>query len=107
MAMSKRKFYRTVVSIEILSEEPLGKDLDLEDLAYAIDQGPCVGHALRLKSKKISAKQAAKALYEFASEPSFFELSDEGADLCEFCGQDCFGKGGQGCDEAQAGGFKD
>jgi len=34
------------------------------------------------------------------------DIGDDGME-CKYCGQDCFAGGGQGCDEAQAGGFPD
>ena len=49
--MTKRKFYRTVVQVEILSEEPFGfadgeseqSNLMLDNISEAITSGPCVG----------------------------------------------------------------
>lgn len=40
--MSKRIFYKTTVTVEVLHEEPLNFDT-LEDLHYAITYGDCSG----------------------------------------------------------------
>ena len=78
--MTKRIFYKTVFKIEVLSEGPID-GLSIEDIAYEIDQGSCVGGPFGpSKCKKLDGKQAADALYEWGSEPGFFGLNDRGGD---------------------------
>jgi hypothetical protein len=40
--MSKRKFYKTVFKVEVLSEEPLS-DISISDVVYQITLGDCSG----------------------------------------------------------------
>ena len=79
---STPKFYRTRLTIDILSEDtPFNGSL--EDAAYAISEGDCVGGPTTLEPTELTGKQAADALYEFASEPAFFRLDDDGEDTDE------------------------
>lgn len=76
---SKRKFYRYVYRYEVLSEDPLA-DASLSELQSLCDEGPCVGRFLENEEKKLTAKQAVKALYDTGSEPGFFQLNEKGED---------------------------
>jgi len=72
------KFYKTTVSIDILSEEPI-EELGLKSLAFEIDQGELVGGHLRFERVELTPKQAADELYAVGSEPGFFQLRDDGS----------------------------
>ena len=77
--MTKRKFYRTTFMITVLSKKKLPKDIDVEDLAYQVGDGPCVGGDLKQTSpKKLDGKQAARLLSEMGSDASFFDLTSGG-----------------------------
>ena len=77
----KRKFYKTVLQVEILSETPVNFD-NLADVAYAITEGDCCGTVKDiLNNKEISAKKCAEQLFAFGSEPGFFQLDEDGNDL--------------------------
>jgi hypothetical protein len=73
--MSARKFYRTVVSITVLSDEPLPSHWDLVEIAYDIIEGESVGYHLKREQEVLSKKQVCAALYEAGSDPSFFNLT--------------------------------
>lgn len=73
-----RKFYKTTFTIEVLSEEPLGDELTLSQIDYAITEGPCVGFTLLNRQEELTSKQMADALYEAGSDPGFFQLDDDG-----------------------------
>ena len=77
--MTKRKFYKTRFTYEVLSEEPLG-EVTLESLAEMCDSGSCVGRWWDSKEKKLDGKEAADALCDFGGEPGFFMLDDDGND---------------------------
>jgi len=81
--MTKRKFYKTVFTVEILSEEPVGQEASLEEVAYAIGEGPCSGQVKFKSEKVLDGKQAALALQVQASDPGFFRLTDKGEDADE------------------------
>jgi len=91
---SKRKFYRTIVTVEVLSEEPLD-NMGLDALHYAITDGDCVGRTHFGDPQEVEASDAADRLYEMGSEPNFFRLDDKGNDaededeearVCPECG---------------------
>jgi hypothetical protein len=77
---SKRKFYRTVVTVEVLSEQPLD-DMGLDALNYAITEGDCVGRTHFGDPQEIEPADAADRLREMGSEPGFFQLDDKGDDI--------------------------
>jgi len=80
---SKRKFYKTVYSVEVLSEEPI-EDIDafvgLKDLHYMITDGDCVGRTTFVNEVVMTGKETADALHKIASKPGFFMLDDDGND---------------------------
>ena len=79
--MSKRKFFRTVIEVVVLSEDtPIEYD-SLYDVASAIDEGDCSGSVKLVEAKKISAVEAAKGLQEQGSDPEFFHLDENGNEL--------------------------
>jgi len=79
--MSKRKFFKQKVTIEILSEDkPLSEDVSLEGIYYAITDGDCSGIVTHEAPEELNGEQAAKALMEQKSDPSFFRLTEDGED---------------------------
>ena len=78
--MTNRKFHRTIVQVEILSEEPIG-NYNLESLAHQITLGDWSGASAIVLQEELSGKEAAEALKMQASDPSFFNLTSEGNDL--------------------------
>jgi hypothetical protein len=75
--MSK-KFYKTTIMVEVLSEEPLPNDMSLQDIAFGITDGDWSGHWEISEMKPLNGKETADALVAQGSDPSFFNLSDEG-----------------------------
>ena len=87
--MTKRKFYKTVVQVTILSEEPYifdsseneQSDAMLCGIATDICSGPCVGDIKVIShDEEKTGKEMADLLYKAGSEPGFFQLDDEGND---------------------------
>ena len=75
-----RVFYKTVIQVEVLSQEPIGEP-SLEQLAYNITDGDWSG-ASKIKSiKELTGKQAAKALIKQGSDPEFFQLDEKGNEI--------------------------
>ena len=83
MAKKKsRKFYRTVVQVEVLSEEPFQEGMSLYDLASAIDDGGYSGWiTLPVQDEVHNGKEMAKLLKKQGSDPEFFNLDSDGNDL--------------------------
>lgn len=76
--MTKRKFYKTTVEIEILTEDTPYDASSLENIGYDISSGDCSGTWKITKSKTLNGKQAAKALIAQGSDPEFFGIDSLG-----------------------------
>ena len=79
--MTERKFYRTTITVTVLSEEPIPSELNLQELAYEMDEGEYVGFYPTTNIEELDGKQMAEALVKAGSEPEFFQLNDNGDDL--------------------------
>lgn len=72
-----RKFWKTTIIVEVLSEDvPLEFD-DLEEVHNAISSGACSGQYTST-SEELTGKQCADALTAQGSDPGFFQLDDNG-----------------------------
>jgi hypothetical protein len=80
---SERKFYRTVIQYEILSEEPIDDPISLEAIANECDEGGWSGQFLDTKHETLNATQTVKALIKQGSDPEFFNLNMDGEDTDE------------------------
>lgn len=76
-------FFKTVIQVEVLSEDQPVDDLDLRQIAYEIMDGDCVGASSLISKKELTGKECADELYELGSEPEFFGLDDDGISLLE------------------------
>lgn len=81
--MSTRKFFKTVVKVEVLSEDQPVRFDTLDGLHYNITEGHCSGVHNVESSEEVSAKVMAKLLQEQGSDPEFFRLSKDGKELEE------------------------
>ena len=80
MSLSKRKFYRTLVQIEILSEEPYSST-DLEKIQDDITNGHQVGEvSVVTDSELMDVKSCVERLFAVGSDPEFFCLNKHGHD---------------------------
>jgi hypothetical protein len=81
--LSKRKFYRTLIQVEILSEDPFNEwPHDLPAIDYAITNGPCSGNVTELVTdEECDGPSMVKLLKAQGSDPEFFGLTDEGEDI--------------------------
>jgi hypothetical protein len=76
--MTNRKFYRTVIQVEILSESPYTEDYNLEAIAYDIGQGDCSGRVTDIVlNEEVDGPTMSKLLLAQGSDPGFFMLDDE------------------------------
>lgn len=81
MTPSTRKFYRTVITVEVLSEEPLDPTVSLADVESAITDGDCSGDVKFTASETLTGPQTADALMKQGSDPEFFRLTENGEDV--------------------------
>lgn len=77
--ITKRKFYKRVIEVVVLSEESLDCD-SLADIQYAITEGDCSGSVTTTSDKEINGLEMAQELIAQASDPGFFELNEDGSD---------------------------
>lgn len=83
--MAHNKIYRTIFTIEVLSEgpfDPYGGDDDPFNLAainYAITEGHCVGCCERTSSKVVPDGKVHDALVALGNTGSFFDLGHDDA----------------------------
>jgi len=76
--LSERKFYRTVIQVEVLSEEPYEFN-GLEQLAQDVTSGDCSGKDTTIiDNQSVTAPEMAKMLRAQGSDPGFLGLDDEG-----------------------------
>ncbi len=80
--MIKRKFYKKVYTIEVLSDGPI-EFTSLHKLDDAIQCGECSGRRRESRIKILNGKQLVKELAEHGTSPSFFKLAEDGSDLPE------------------------
>jgi hypothetical protein len=73
MSAEKKRYYRTVVQVEILSQTPY-EFQTLEHLAADLTDGDCSGQVKVVSSQVVNGKQMAKLLFKQGSDPEFFSL---------------------------------
>ncbi len=78
--MTNRKFYKTVFTIEVLSEEPIPDTMDTSQVIFEATLGDFSMTEGERVETILNGKAAAEALKEQGSDPSFFRLNDAGVD---------------------------
>jgi hypothetical protein len=73
----KGKVYKTIVTLEVLSSEPLG-NISLEDLAYQTEQGDMSLKSEQGKSIKLTGKKAVEVILSHGTDTEFFGMDKEG-----------------------------
>ena len=74
--MSEKKFYRTVVRYEILSDEP-PLFCDLSDIDYECKWGGWSGTIIGEKTEEVSAEMMSRLLVAQGSDPEFLLGEEE------------------------------
>jgi hypothetical protein len=80
-----KKFYRTIVAIEILSEDPIG-DPNVSEIDNEIFGGDWSGESKVILSEEVSEERMAKFLIAQGSDPEFFGI--EGYEEAEDDGEE-------------------
>ena len=78
---SRRKFYRRVITIEVLSETPVSDNLSPADVWNECVNGEWSGDYTMGKNEVMDGPTMARLLRKQASDPSFFKLTAKGADM--------------------------
>jgi hypothetical protein len=76
-----RKFYKTVITLEVLSEDEPVDNWDLENIVYGMDKGNLSGVVNTQDPIELSPAAAALALIEQGSDPEFFGLDRDGNEV--------------------------
>jgi hypothetical protein len=72
----EKTFHRTVISIEVLSEEPYD-ETDLRQIRQDIISGDCSGHVEVTSKEEVSEEEIKQLLRAQGSEPGFFGIDDD------------------------------
>jgi hypothetical protein len=78
--VSERKFYRTQVTVDILSDEPVGEITDLDEIHHQITDGGWSGQISITKTEEVDGPTMATLLRGQGSDPDFFRLDADGND---------------------------
>lgn len=79
--MTKRKFYKTKIIVEIISLEPLPDTLSLEEICREANDGRHSFIWVRKPEIVLNGKQTAKNLQKQNTHPEFFSLTKNGNDV--------------------------
>jgi hypothetical protein len=92
-----RDVRRTVVQVEVFSDGPYGGDAaNLEGVAYAIDQGDCIGQVeIVTADEPVPADEVEAHLLRIGNDGAFF---DDETDTCRHCGRTIVSRGGRWID---------
>lgn len=79
--MTTRKFFKTVITIEVLSENEIPPWMEVSNIIYECNNGDFSMRQLPDKTTELNGEQAAKELKKQHSGPEFFSLDEKGNDL--------------------------
>lgn len=79
--MGKRTFYRTVITVEVLSEEDVVGGMCLADIAHEIVYGDLSGRYRVTRTESVDGPTMARLLSEQGSDPEFFGLDEDGNNI--------------------------
>ena len=80
--VTTRKFYRTVFTYEVLTEEPITNETwTLAQINSMCYEGHASGHFLDTKEEVLDGPATANKLAEQGSDPEFFGLDENGNEV--------------------------
>jgi len=80
-----RKFFKTILQVEILSEDCPFDSENLSEVHRAITDGACSGVVTTVSQQQLTGRQMAHHLIQQDSDPEFFQLDENGKDLIYEC----------------------
>lgn len=82
--MEKKSIYRTVITIVVLSEEPISKDKNLEQIIWECsEEGSFLLGECNKKETELIGKIAVREIYKSGNSPEFFQMNDNGCSIEE------------------------
>jgi len=82
--MAKKKIYRSIISVEILSEDLVDDSFltDLSSVNYEITSGDCSGEVkIQSINEVVTGEDAVKAVQAQGSSMDFFRMDEEGNEI--------------------------
>lgn len=80
--MEKKQLYRTFITLEVLSEQPIPDNISLSEISKECDYGDYSGITdWQIINEPIVGFEAAEKLKEMGSDPEFFRMDKNGNDL--------------------------
>lgn len=76
-----KQMHKTTYTFVVLSEEPIHNAMEMSTVVAECDDGAYVAHTMTHKDEPVSPKRMATLLVQAGSDPSFFQLDDEGNEL--------------------------
>ena len=76
------KFFKTILKVEVLSENSDVANLDIDEIAWAITDGDCSGLVTVEEVKQLSEEELVAECDKQGTDPAFF-LGDEYNDPAE------------------------
>jgi len=78
----KKQIYRSVIRLEVLSDEPIPEDISLASIADQCDNGDYSGmSAWKVVNTPVKGKQAVKLIEAQGSDPEFFGMDKNGNEI--------------------------
>jgi hypothetical protein len=81
--MTDRKFHKRLLTIEVLSEEPIPDGMEVQAIIEEAESGSYSMRIAKDVETELNGKQAARALLNQGSSPEFFSLTEKGEDVHE------------------------
>ncbi|HLO91585.1 MAG TPA: hypothetical protein VK172_10520 [Lentimicrobium sp.] len=82
--MAKKTIFRSVITLEVLSDEPIPDDISLSSIANECDNGSYSGITdYKVINQPVSGKRAVKLIHAQGSDPEFFMMDENGNDINE------------------------
>ena len=79
--MKKKTIYRTVIEVEVLSENPIG-EADMETIVTQTMDGDWSGkNVTKIQDQKLTGKKAVKAIENQGSDTEFFNMDENGNEI--------------------------
>ncbi len=81
-----RKFWKTIIEVEVLSEDSPYDLNDLNDLGHLYEDimtGGCSGVSEVIRTEEMDGAACAKALQAQGSDPGFFQIDADGKEIEE------------------------
>ena len=78
--MTTRQFYKRTITLEILSEDKIQNGVSLQQILWEAVEGNYSMQTVDETNAILTGKEAAAGLFNQGSDPSFFQLTDDGND---------------------------